>query len=72
MRYQRPEDRGQTGEPREGGNQRQRQKYAIFDLAQHSPIHTTAPERRSSLRSIACAAAITVNVIKKSSSPSTM
>src|SRR5579859_1140488 len=72
MRYQRPENGRQTGEPREGGDQGQRQERAIFDLAQDPPIHTTAPERRSSLRSIACAAAITVNVIRNNSNPSAM
>src|SRR5882757_5706643 len=69
VRYQGPEDRGQTGKSGQGGDQGQRQKYAVFDLSQQAPIHATAPERRSSLRSMACANAITVNVMRNSNSP---
>ncbi len=52
--------------------ERQRQECAVLDFAQQASIHATAPVRRSSLRSIACAAAITVKVIKNSNRPSAM
>ena len=46
-----------------------RQEDAVFHLAESAARHIEASARRSSLRSIACAAAITVNVIRNSSRP---
>ena len=56
-------------EPGQRRDQRQRQEDAVFYLAEGSAIHKETSARRSSLRSIACAAAITVKVIRNSSNP---
>src|ERR1700688_5074098 len=70
MRNKRPQQRTQTGQSGQRRDQRQREKCAVLEFAEGAPVHTAVPTRRSSLRSMACAAAITVNVIRNSSSPS--
>src|SRR6185437_6077494 len=69
MRQQGPQDRRQAGQARQGGHRGQREESAVFRLAQRPPVHAADPPRRSNRRSMACAAAITVKVIKNNSSP---
>src|ERR1017187_6445222 len=69
MGYQRPQDRRQASEPRKGRNQRQSQEGAVFNLAETAPVHSVSDARRSILRSIAWAAAMTENVIRNSNNP---
>src|SRR6202020_796218 len=72
VRHQRPQDGGQAGKADHGGDERQHQKDAVLDLAQQPPIHMPATPCRSSRRSMACAAAITVKVMRNSSRPRAM
>src|SRR5712672_983221 len=72
MRQESPQYRGQAGQSRHGRDEGQEEEGAVFRFAQRPSIHTANPPRCSSRRSMACAAAITVKVMRNSSNPSAM
>src|SRR5882672_2070425 len=72
MRYQGPQNGRKAGQADHGGDEREQQKHAVLDFSKQSPVHRPAAPCRSSLRSMACAAAITVKVMKNNNKPSAM
>src|SRR5271165_232606 len=72
VRQQGPQDGGQAGQARHGRDHGEQQKDDILELSPQASLHMPETPRRSSLRSMACAAAITEKVMRNNNSPSAM
>ena len=70
MRYQGPQDRGEASKADCSSQHGQGEEGPVAEAAHESLVHSAPLDCRSRRRSIACASAITVNVIRNSSSPS--
>ena len=69
-RQQCPQNGAQAGKPDERGEQRQAQGRRVARLAHLPSVHTVDSARRSRRSSMKRAAAITVNVMRNSNTPS--